>query len=111
MEKESLAAEIGELSSELAKYKGENFDYKVYTIFVKFSNTFVYNMYMYCFTCLYTNLHLFIPPPPITKKNDNSNFLSRFLFCPLGPSWAQPSTIITIGQMSLNQFIDKGSSS
>ena len=68
MEKESLAAEIGELSSELAKYKGENFDYKVYTIFVKFSNTFVYNRYMYCFTCLYTNLHLFIPPPPITKK-------------------------------------------
>ena len=32
MEKESLAAEIGELSSELAKYKGENFDYKVYTV-------------------------------------------------------------------------------
>ena len=62
MEKESLAAEIGELSSELAKYKGENFDYKVYTIFVKFSNTFVYNRYMHCFTCLYTN-----PLPPLQK--------------------------------------------
>lgn len=83
MEKESLAAEIGELSSELAKYKGENFDYKVYTIFVKFSNTFVYNMYMYCFTCLYTNLHLFIPPPPITKKMIIQISCPDFYFAPL----------------------------
>lgn len=29
MEKASLTAEIGELNSELAKYKGENFDHQV----------------------------------------------------------------------------------
>lgn len=82
MEKESLAAEIGELSSELAKYKGENFDYKVYTIFVKFSNTFVYNRYMHCFTCLYTNplplykkflVQITSPPPLGSTFDDNYN--------------------------------------
>lgn len=30
IEKASLTAEIGELSSELAKYKGENFDHQVH---------------------------------------------------------------------------------
>lgn len=83
MEKESLAAEIGELSSELAKYKGENFDYKVFAIFVKFSNTYI--LYVHALFYMYVHKSAFIHPPssPITKKNDNSNFLSRFYFVPL----------------------------
>lgn len=68
MEKESLAAEIGELSSELAKYKGENFDYKVFAIFVKFSNTYI--LYVHALFYMYVHKSAFIhpPPPPLQKK-------------------------------------------
>ena len=63
MEKESLAAEIGELSSELAKYKGENFDYKVY---VQYLLSFQIHLYIIG-TC--TVLHVCTQiPSPLYKK-------------------------------------------